>query len=1065
MPADPRRVKDLFVAALELTDDAARAAFLDRECAGDADLRRRLDALLRAHDEPQPALDRPLAAVAPPEPATVAEEQAGTVLVGRYKLLERIGEGGMGSVWMAQQTEPVKRTVAVKLIKTGGDSKAMLARFEAERQALALMDHPNIAKVLDAGTTDKGQPFFVMELVKGVPITRFCDERKLTPKQRLELFVPVCQAIQHAHQKGIIHRDIKPSNVLIALYDDRPVPKVIDFGVAKATVAPLTEQTLHTGFGALVGTPQYMSPEQATLNNLDIDTRSDIYSLGVLLYELLAGSPPFRQKELEKAGILEILRVIREEEPPRPSTRVSTADGLPSLAADRGTEPAKLTRQLRGEIDWIVMKALDKERSRRYETANGLAMDIQRLLADEPVLAGPPGAAYRLRKFVTRNKGPAVAAGAVLLTMLAGILGTTAGLVRAVKAREAALAAQQAEAERAEGERLAKMHAEKAAEAEHDAKVDAVKAAEAEKQANTKAQEAAEAEKRAREQAQKRLRQIEKQVEMLTTVFDDADPWSPQREGQSLQALWGKRLGEVVKQLDEDAVGDPLAAARLQAHLGKALLQLGHDKQAEVVLTKALRTLETSEGADPAALLDAKNSVASLYHKVGKYAEAERLYKEVLAGRAGRSSDADRSNTFRTKYNLALLYEHHLGNEAEAEVLLREVAEGLSAVLGRTNPHTLLARIALAGVYKRQQNFPRAEALLQEILKVQAGTLPPDHLDILYARAELANVYLAKEEFARAEALLKEVAEGFHDKLGAHHELTYMAKKNLAFAYEGQKKYAEAERLYKEALEAQSAKLSPDHPDTLHTKADLAVLYWKMKKLDHSVPLFEEVLARRKKQLPADHPDTVRALANLGVNYCDDGRIDDGVRCLEEALAAIRKLPAEKQEMLALIPVMAAETYDRAKQYARSEPLHREFLRQSRREFGDDDPRTTGKMAQLAVNLMLQKKHGEAEPVLRDCLAIREKNQPDEWTTFTARSLLGEALLGQKKYADAEPLLKEGYDGLKQRRDKIPEAFRKVRMAEALQRLVQLYEATDNKDEAARWRKQLETLDEIPKQP
>jgi serine/threonine protein kinase len=500
MPADPRRVKELFAAALDLADEPARQAFLERECAGDTELRRRLEALFRAHDQPQPALDQPLAAFAPVEPATVVQEPPGMVLAGKYKLIERIGEGGMGSVWMAQQIEPVKRMVAVKFIKSGGDSKSILARFEAERQALALMDHPNIAKVLDAGTAgswidetrftigdgegtgqqptiafqkprieNAGRPFFVMELVKGVPITKFCDARKLTPRQRLELFVPVCQAIQHAHQKGIIHRDIKPSNVLVALYDDRPVPKVIDFGVAKATGTQLTEQTLVTGF-AIVGTPQYMSPEQATLNNLDIDTRSDIYSLGVLLYELLAGSPPFRRKELEKAGMLEILRVIREEEPAKPSTKVSTADALPSLAANRSTEPAKLTKMLRGDIDWIVMKALEKDRSRRYEAASGLARDIERYLADEPVLAGPPSAAYRLRKFVKRHKGRVIAAALVLLALLIGMAGTTIGLVRAEQARSEAVAAQHAEKERAESERQAKLDAQNAAQAERLAK-------------------------------------------------------------------------------------------------------------------------------------------------------------------------------------------------------------------------------------------------------------------------------------------------------------------------------------------------------------------------------------------------------------------------------------------------------------------------------------------------------------------------------------------------------------------------------------------------------------------
>ncbi|HUR55603.1 MAG TPA: protein kinase, partial [Gemmataceae bacterium] len=352
--------------------------------------------------------------------------------------VEPIGEGGMGSVWLSHQSEPVKRTVAVKLIKAGMDSRQVLARFEAERQALALMDHPNIAKVLDGGLHD-GRPFFVMELVKGVPITEFCDARRLTPKERLELFVPVCQAIQHAHQKGIIHRDIKPNNVLVALYDDKPVVKVIDFGVAKATGGQLSEHTLATGFGAVVGTPQYMSPEQATFNNLDVDTRSDVYSLGVLLYELLTGSPPFSKRNLEKHGLLEILRVVREEEPPRPSTKLSTADALPSLSASRGTEPKKLTGLLRNELDWIVMKALEKDRARRYDTANGLAADVNRFLNGEEVHAHPPGTVYRVKKFVRRNRGQVFAASLVLLALLAGIAGTTWGLVKAKRQERIAL--------------------------------------------------------------------------------------------------------------------------------------------------------------------------------------------------------------------------------------------------------------------------------------------------------------------------------------------------------------------------------------------------------------------------------------------------------------------------------------------------------------------------------------------------------------------------------------------------------------------------------------------------
>jgi eukaryotic-like serine/threonine-protein kinase len=438
MPVDPKRIESVFHAARAATD---RAAHLAAACGDDLELRERVERLLAADAELRNMGSGPAAEAGNGMTADYRESAGatGTVLAGKYKLIEPIGEGGMGSVWMAQQTEPVKRLVAVKLIKAGMDSKAVLARFEAERQALAMMDHPNIARVLDAGASSDQHPFFVMELVKGVPITKYCDDHKLTPKERLELFVPVCQAIQHAHQKGIIHRDIKPSNVLIALYDDRPVPKVIDFGVAKAAGQQLTDHSLVTGFGALVGTPEYMSPEQASFNNLDIDTRSDVYALGVLLYELLAGSTPIDRVSLGKAALLEVLRIVREVEPPRPSTRLSSAHALPSLSANRGTEPKKLTGLLRNELDWIVMKALEKDRNRRYETANGLARDIQRYLTDEDIEARPPSARYRLRKFIRRNKGRVLAASLVLLALIGGMVGTTLGLFEARQQQRIAL--------------------------------------------------------------------------------------------------------------------------------------------------------------------------------------------------------------------------------------------------------------------------------------------------------------------------------------------------------------------------------------------------------------------------------------------------------------------------------------------------------------------------------------------------------------------------------------------------------------------------------------------------
>jgi WD40 repeat protein/serine/threonine protein kinase len=419
----------IFALAIGIASPEERAAFLEVACGGDSQLRREVEQLVRDHFRAGAFLEPPARSPLPTADEPPASEQPG-VRIGPYRLVQQIGEGGMGTVWMAQQQEPVNRLVAVKLIKAGMDSRHVIARFEAERQALALMDHTHIARVLDAGTTGAGRPYFVMELVKGVPITHYCDEHRLSPRQRLELFLPVCQAIQHAHQKGIIHRDLKPSNVLVALHDGQPVPKVIDFGVAKATGQTLTEKTLVTGLGIIVGTLEYMSPEQADINQLDVDTRSDIYSLGVLLYELLTGSPPFSRKGLEKAGMLEMLRVIREQEPAKPSTKLSTVEGLPALAANRGTAAAKLSKLVRGELDWIVMKALEKDRNRRYDTASALAQDIERYLHDQPVQACPPSVGYRLNKFVRRNRAAVLAALAVAAAVLLALVGLTVSNAR-----------------------------------------------------------------------------------------------------------------------------------------------------------------------------------------------------------------------------------------------------------------------------------------------------------------------------------------------------------------------------------------------------------------------------------------------------------------------------------------------------------------------------------------------------------------------------------------------------------------------------------------------------------
>ncbi|MBX9583218.1 MAG: tetratricopeptide repeat protein [Gemmataceae bacterium] len=813
---------------------ADRAAFLDRECPDPA-LRARVEALLAADAQPQSPLDRTTdqppdgtRTFGPAGPAPTADypgrdEKAGAVIGGKYTLVEPVGEGGMGAVWRAKQTEPVKRFVAVKLIKPGMDSRQVLARFEAERQALALMDHPNIAKVLDGGLHD-GRPYFVMELVKGVPITDYCDQRKLTPRERLELFVPVCQAVQHAHQKGVIHRDLKPSNVLVALYDDKPVPKVIDFGVAKATGGALTERTIDTGFGGVVGTPQYMSPEQATLNNLDIDTRSDVYALGVLLYELLVGSPPFSRKDLEQKGLLEVLRVVREEEPPRPSTKLSTADALPTLSANRGTEPRKLTGLLRNELDWIVMKALEKDRSRRYETANGFAADVLRYLAGEAVLAHPPSTAYRVRKFVRRNRPQVVAAGLVLFALVAGIVGTTWGLVRADAARRDAETARQAEAdERAK------------AVAERDEKEKA----------------------RAAEAEQKRVAEEKaKESDALVQFFEDKVFAAARPKGQ------GGGLGKDVTLRDAIAAAlpavaagfqdQPLVEARLRMTLGLTFNYLGDAKTATEQYERARAIYAERRGPDHPDTLMSLADLARCYSALGRHIDSLKLVEEVLTARR-RVLGPEHPDTLDSMNSLAIR-QFARGRHADGRALLEETLAAQKRLLGPEHPGTLPTMLNLAGSYADQGRHADALKLQEEVAAAHRRMLPADHPHTLMNMDNLASSYAQLGRLADCVKLREEVLAAYKRVYPADHPQTLMCMYNLVIDYRAVGRDADAVGLDEAATAGRKAVLGPTHINTLRSLNNLAHSYTKVGRHADALRVTDEFLAHAKGRA---HPDWV----------------------------------------------------------------------------------------------------------------------------------------------------------------------------------------------------------------
>ncbi len=1169
-----RNEESIFAAAFAMADPTERAAFLDRACADDPALRESVESLLAAYqvgsylEDPGIVLSSHQCLTVPYEPDSVSVGKS----IDRYRLLEQIGEGGMGLVFVAEQQQPVHRRVALKLIKPGMDTRHVVARFEAERQALALMDHPNIARVLDAGASPEGRPYFVMELVKGVPITEYCDARRTSVRERLGLFHQVCSAVQHAHQKGIIHRDLKPSNVLVAVHDVIPVVKVIDFGIAKAVGQPLTDKTIYTELSQLVGTPLYMSPEQAGQSSLDIDTRTDVYSLGVLLYELLTGTTPIERETIRNVSHDELRRIIREDDPARLSARLSTlrAEAMSTVAGQRGEAPLRLVHTIRGELDWIVMKCLEKDRNRRYETVGTLAADVQRYLNDEPVMAYPPSVGYRFQKFIRRHTGPVAAGVVVLLVLVAGIVGTTIGLL----------------------------------------------------QANDQAHKASEAQK----EADDRRQHAETATELLASIFKNLNPERGSIEGPELKNRLVAELDNVAVRVEE-ATKNPLMQARLQVALGDAYLGVGEYRKAVVQLERSLKKRLAELGPDHFDTLVSMHNLAHACLEAGERNRALALIRETVE-RERATLPLDHPSRLTSLELLASTYEQ-CGNIEEALSLCEELVAASTRRLGADHPDTLRRMHFLANGYRLNHKPRQGQALLEQVVEMQKRKLGLDNTQILESMSTLAVFYVEAGHYDQAVSLLRQAWNGFETRFGPEHPHTLKVMSHLAEAYAQSNELNVAMLLYERVVMCYIRRLGYSHPETAIHRRWLSVLYTRVGKPERAVTLFEqlveetkarlgpddpstlqlthevaswyeragkhevalrlhkEVYTKRKATLGLDHENTRESMLSLVRAYRADGKPDQALRLLEETAKEIRaqfpfdhpctidsayslakayrsagkyhlavvfyeqvvkgqkaRLRPDDPSIVSWVNEMAsvyvaagkpklavaayeeilatwktklttknnylqttmlglADEYRKMGQVREALTLQEEVLTARKARFGPGHLTTVTSVTSVALlHLALgeiekadtlfsegldavskhnpegsqgkayallslsqislqQKKYAAAASLLCECLKIFEKTDSDKWITFNTMSVLGGVLLAQKKYPEAELLIIQGFDGMKKREATIPVGV-KYRLTEAIERVVQLYEATDRPEKANEWRMKLKPGTPVP---
>jgi serine/threonine protein kinase/predicted Zn-dependent protease len=1005
--------RDIFISALGKSP-SERQAYLDQVCGTNLDLRRHIEGLLEVNAQAGSFLESPPAG----RLATTGAHDSILLdrTIGPYKLLEQIGEGGMGLVFVAEQEHPIKRRVALKIIKPGMDSRQVIARFEAERQALAMMEHANIAKVHDGGTTPEGRPYFVMELVKGTPITVYSDNHRLPTRRRLELFLDVCHAVQHAHQKGIIHRDLKPSNVLVAHHDVRAVVKVIDFGVAKAMGQRLTERTLYTGFAQMIGTPLYMSPEQAGLSDLDIDTRSDVYSLGVLLYELLTGTTPFDNETLKKASYDEMRRIIREDEPPRPSARLSTLQQarLSTIAEQRRMEPHRLRQHIRGELDWIVMKALDKDRNRRYQSAGALAADVQRYLDDAPVEACPPSTAYRLRKFARRHRAALTTLATVTLALLAG---TGISVWQAIEADRARKLADERLNNEEQAHAQAKASFQKALEA-----VERMLYQVADEKVSTPQLRAM------------RERLLRDAVAFYTDLIamNPGDPQAYIKRAQVYGSLppegFEKARSDLGKALalnpdnaegycslahllaynnyHDEAISSAKRAVELQplqsmphATLGTAYERAGQTKEAITELRKA------------AELLPPGSALGFMYlgqadHDAGNHKSAAANFEKCL--------ECSASDPLVTRWigwvygDLGDSY-YALGEQEKALAALEKAVELSNPTGDRAFAHYLRGNI-----FEGQKKYTAA---LAEYDKSVA--LDPATPGFWYRHKRYAFIHFRLGQYPQALADLAKALE-----LNPKDTSTLSCIPDTLVASCPDAGFRKGMLDLADKAIAQLSGMA-DIPDADQAGAYYAGAYYARGRLraalnqpepaqadfERAVALYEVKLATRRATLGPDHADTLAT------------------------------------QTLVVLTRVLSHTFDRA------QPMLADLLERLRKT--DANEIQDGLLGLLSQTLLEKREYAAAEQVLRGCLAIRVKKIPDSWLRFNTVGMLGGALLGQKRYPEAEPLLLQAYAEVKQRASQIPEGYEVVRLNEAAGRLVNLYEATSQPEKARAWREKL----------